>query len=148
MPDMPKDSGPWRRLAQYVEERRGARGWTQADVARRGDFSIDRVQELEKGERTKYRVLTLGSLERGLEWAPGSVYAVLRGEEPTPLELGREAAPQPMAAGHIELSGGATVTPPSKDEEVIRARRRPEWTEEEYQARLRIARELFEDEDE
>lgn len=86
MRDMTTDGGAWLRLAQRVVEERAAHGWTQADVADRGGFSVDRLQEIERGQRTAYRPTTLGALERGLYWRHGSVRRVLAGEEPVTTE--------------------------------------------------------------
>jgi len=83
---MPTDPAAWQRLAQHVVDRRGSRGWTQADVAERGGISKDRIQEIEKGVLTSYRPTTIGGLERGLEWEAGSVRDVLNGGAATPLE--------------------------------------------------------------
>lgn len=76
----------WQRLADQVVRRRGALGLTQAEVAHRGPLSLDRVQAIEGARSSKYRAGTIAALERALEWAYGSVQAILAGGEPTPLE--------------------------------------------------------------
>lgn len=56
------------------------------DIAVRGQLSLDRVQAIEARRTTKYAGRTLAALERGLEWAPGSVRRILAGGEPTEAE--------------------------------------------------------------
>lgn len=72
-----------RRLRDAVAERRADRAWTQAQVADRGDLSVDRIQAIESERAGHLRYATLRRLEAGLDWAPGSVLAVIRGETPT-----------------------------------------------------------------
>lgn len=76
------DESPWERLAAAVVARRNERGWTQVEVASRGDLSLDRLQAIEGVRATSYRPKTMQALERGLEWMPGSVARVLAGAEP------------------------------------------------------------------
>lgn len=83
---MADEQGPWERLAAAVVARRNARGWTQVEVANRGDLSLDRLQAIEGVRATSYRPKTMQALERGLEWRTGSVARVLAGDEPEEVE--------------------------------------------------------------
>lgn len=73
----------WKLLAERAVRRRAELGLSQVEVAQRGPLSLDRLQNIEGAKRTRYRLSTLLALERALDWASGSVEAVLAGGEPT-----------------------------------------------------------------
>jgi hypothetical protein len=68
-----------------VKERRELHGWTQLDVATRGELSLDRVQSIESVRTDRYSGRTLSKFERGMRWEPGSVRSVLDGGDPVPM---------------------------------------------------------------
>ncbi|MCP3805422.1 helix-turn-helix domain-containing protein [Allokutzneria sp. A3M-2-11 16] len=76
----------WSRVADEARSRREARGWSQLEVAARGSIGLDTVQAIEAARRVSYRGRTLDGLERGLDWRPGSIEAILRGGKPTGTE--------------------------------------------------------------
>lgn len=74
----------WVRLADYVINRRTELGYDSQDALAVGaDVSLKTINRLENG--TAVSSTTLGKIERGLRWAPGSVRAVLAGGAPTEL---------------------------------------------------------------
>lgn len=89
----------WQRLGRMLERRRGELGYGFRQRARfardSGGPSVKTISRLEKGERGGYPESTIGAVETLYRWVPGSVEAVLRGGEPTPMPLapprGREA---------------------------------------------------------
>lgn len=123
----------WRRLADTVVRRRAELNLTQADVAQRGQISIDRVQNIEGAKRTTYRLGTLAALERALEWAPGSVQAILDGDDPTPLTT--PAAALPRAGESIARSNAILA---ELEERLDRLRRADEREQEAALAMLRV----------
>lgn len=73
-----------RRLADYVINRRVELEYgSQEELAVAADVSAKTVNRLEGG--TKVASATLGKIERALKWKPGSMRAILAGDEPTPL---------------------------------------------------------------
>ncbi|HEX3783697.1 MAG TPA: hypothetical protein VHX38_28880 [Pseudonocardiaceae bacterium] len=76
------NSRDWVRLADYVINRRAELGYGgQEALADAAGFSVKTVTRIEGG--TAVSSSTLGKLERGLRWMPGSVRAVLAGGLPT-----------------------------------------------------------------
>lgn len=79
--------GEWSRLAQHVVSRRRELGYLrQIDLAKASTLGMRTLGSIETGERTQYNRSTLAALEQGLQWEPGSIDAVLDGDEPTPRE--------------------------------------------------------------
>jgi hypothetical protein len=76
----------WKRLAAYIKDRRDALDMTQGDVRAAGGPSVTTLQKLELAARTAYRRGTLTAVDRALKWRPGSSRAILKGDEPTPLD--------------------------------------------------------------
>lgn len=60
-------------------------------------LSIRTLNNIENARRTSYDGSTVALLERGLQWEPGSVEAILAGGEPTPVQ-----AIQPRSAEELE----------------------------------------------
>ena len=87
---MTDDPGP---LARAVKKRRLELGLRQGDLAVRGGPALATVGLIEKGKMRNPRPLTLGGLDRALEWVSGSAEAVLVGDEPIPL---RSGGPEPV----------------------------------------------------
>lgn len=104
---MTEDVGP---LARAVRSRRLELGLRQADLAGRGGPALATVGLIESGRERSPRPLTLGGLDRALDWKSGSAAAVLRGEDPVPFE-------QPPARPGLSVVG-ATVEPDVDEEEV------------------------------
>jgi hypothetical protein len=77
--------GNWKLLAEHAARRRAELGLSQIEVAHRGPLSLDRVQSIEGAKSARYRLGTLLALERALDWAEGSVEAVLAGGDPAPV---------------------------------------------------------------
>lgn len=71
-----------------VRVRRRELGLTALDVQAAGGPSISSLSNMERGLKPldSYRPGHLTRLETALRWAPGSVAALRRGEEPTPLD--------------------------------------------------------------
>lgn len=90
----------WLRVAQHVVDRRAALGLRQADLAAAGKISVASVQDVEGGAKTRYRPTTLGGIERGLRWKPGSIKAILAGGEPSPVVAGESDAPPVTQVHH------------------------------------------------
>lgn len=88
----------WRRLAAAVIARREELDLTQEDVRQKGGPSTATMRLIEGALQTSYRGVILARLERALEWEPGSVRAILRGGEPTPLRHAQEGPDEPAGA--------------------------------------------------
>ena len=54
-----------------LKELRLARGWSQAELARRAGLDVATVSRLETGRRKNPRLETLGSLAKALDCDPG-----------------------------------------------------------------------------
>ena len=82
----------WNRLAACVVRRRAELdGMTQEDLATISGLSVFQIQAIENMRAKNPRVRTIVALDKALQWEPGSVEAILAGDEPTPL-------PEPPAA--------------------------------------------------
>ncbi|MFC3347336.1 hypothetical protein ACFOOM_07780 [Streptomyces echinoruber] len=95
---------PLVRLAQRVERRIAELALEYAEVCRRAGISDETLGKIRKG--IKARGSTYLKLERALEWAPGSISAILAGGEPTPLDThaDRRAAVKEEAAASAARS--------------------------------------------
>ena len=93
------DNEDWGRLARLAKQRRNDLGLTQLELASKASLSIDRIQSIENARVTSYSPRTLAKLERGLDWEPGSIRAILAGDDPKPVAKRGEYDPQP---GEIE----------------------------------------------
>lgn len=83
---------PPERLDSVMNERRLKLRMNWREVAKAADISYEALRAIRKGS---YRPteLTARALDEALRWAPGSVYAVLDGGEPTPIQA-QAALPQ------------------------------------------------------
>jgi hypothetical protein len=98
------------RLAQYIERRIAALALEYAEVCRRADISDETLGKIRKG--MKARGSTYLKLERALEWAQGSIAAILEGGEPTPRDDAeparepgdRQAGQPPTLSQELELA--------------------------------------------
>lgn len=80
-------SEQWKRLGRAVEERRLSAALhfaTQDQLAALAGVSRRTLTTLETGGRVRRATLT--RIEHALDWAPGSVDALLSGGDPTPVE--------------------------------------------------------------
>lgn len=68
-----------------MDQRRIDLRLTWEQVAKNGEVSYEAVRAFRAGQPT-IRRLTARGIEVGLQWAPGSIDAVLSGGEPTPEE--------------------------------------------------------------
>lgn len=98
------------RLARYMEDRALDLGLTWREVAKRADISIETLRLLRTGEDGA-RPLTMRAVDAALEWVPGSVQNILRGEEPEDLFTPEERRalriyPHSIAKGIAEREGG------------------------------------------
>lgn len=107
MCDMALLRGDMRRLADRVEQRRGELGLTQRDVQAVGGPSPATMSLIEGAQRESIQVGVAGKLERALQWAAGSVRAILAGGEPTPLE--GAAAREPATLGGLTAATGSVL---------------------------------------
>jgi predicted GIY-YIG superfamily endonuclease len=76
------EDAAWSVLGAVVRERRIELGMTQTSVARAAKLDVALVRSVERVEKTDYPAAALAALEGALDWHPGSVEAVLRGEVP------------------------------------------------------------------
>ena len=97
---MPSD-----RLGAAVRLRRKQLKLTQADVAERGGLGVTTVRGIENNRLCQPTGSTQRALERGLEWLPGSVDAILKGGAPRTQETAPPVAP---AGRHV-------IRPPRTD---------------------------------
>jgi transcriptional regulator with XRE-family HTH domain len=80
------DQGDWGRLGDAIVTRRVRLGMPiQKQFVDHSQLSQRILSDLERGKRTSYEPSTLARLEQALNWAPGSVQAVLVGGDPQPL---------------------------------------------------------------
>lgn len=95
------------RLAQAVEERRAAlRDRSYDEIHAAGGPSTTTMTKIRLARPPAPQTRTLDALDRGLDWEPGSAYAVLwHGEEPRPIHpaLGGE-----VAGRVLDLMGGGS----------------------------------------
>ncbi|MDF1705049.1 MAG: helix-turn-helix domain-containing protein [Aeromicrobium sp.] len=76
-------SDEYARLGRLIRERRDRLGLTQADLASRGGPSTTTMSKVEYGKLIPIPRQTRAKIEASLDWAPGSVIAVIEGGEPT-----------------------------------------------------------------
>lgn len=91
-------SNEWQRVARLVIRRRVDLGYhQQSEFASSAGLSIRTLNNIENSRRQSYDGSTIALLERGLEWEPGSIDAILAGGEP---------------AIHVAAAAGDDVTIP------------------------------------
>lgn len=72
----------WERLGREVARRREQLNLTQVDVAQRGGPSVATLTAIENNRSGRLSKRLRQSLEKAIEWEPGSVDAVLSGQAP------------------------------------------------------------------
>lgn len=82
----------WPNVAKRMKQRRLALGLTVEAAAERADISIPQWDVMENARRERFRTSSLRGIERALQWSPGSVDALLEGQDiyeepPAPPEL-------------------------------------------------------------
>jgi transcriptional regulator with XRE-family HTH domain len=65
------------RLARAVTARRAVLGWTQPRLASAAGVSVDAVRRVERAHTVRPAAATLGGLDRGLRWLPGTARRIL-----------------------------------------------------------------------
>jgi hypothetical protein len=87
----------WDELAKVVRDRRRALNLTQVEVTERGGPSVGTQQGIETGRASRLSKRLRRSLERAIEWEPGSIDRVLAGGRPQPLGGSDAAVAVPVA---------------------------------------------------
>lgn len=100
------------RLAQLVRARRKALRLTQELVNERGGPSTATLRLIEAGKPTDFRRGTTDQLEKALEWATGSVAAVLDGGDPVPSQ-GGAPTPRSESVGGRPQDDGVLLSVPA-----------------------------------
>jgi hypothetical protein len=77
--------GPHERLDEALEARRIELGMEWVDVAEAAGRSAETIRSWRRGE-SRPRAVNKRKLERAMNWAAGSIDAVLAGDNPVPLE--------------------------------------------------------------
>jgi hypothetical protein len=118
------DKQSQQRLARAVKTRRAELKLRQQDLTGRGGPSKASLYNIENAAAVDFADQTIADLERSLDWATGSVAAILRGEEPTALP-----APEPETESggiQVEYLGWRLTLHPragATREEISRARK-------------------------
>ena len=81
------DPEAWKAVGARIRARRMELRMTIEEVAEEGDTSPVSVSNLETGERTSYRLLTLARVAKGLGWTGDSIPKMLDGGEPGALTM-------------------------------------------------------------
>lgn len=76
------DPAAWKEVGDRLRARRMELRMTIEEVAEKGDTSPVSVSNLEAGERTSYRLLTLSRVASGLGWQFDAIPTMLAGGEP------------------------------------------------------------------
>lgn len=100
---------PFERLDEAMNRRRLTLRMNWRQVADAAEISYTALRAIRRGE---YRPteLTAQALDHALQWAPGSVYAILDGGDPTPLEA-QAAVQAPQEPQEAEAQPGAAISP-------------------------------------
>ena len=79
----------WKRVGQELQKQRARLGYPKRSswVRHLGVTQPRTIEDLENGRRDNYTTATLAQIEGWYHWAPGSIQAVLQGEDPTLLGL-------------------------------------------------------------
>ena len=88
---MARLTGDLQRLGRYVSDRVAELGLTQEQVQELGGPSPATLRLIMSGGRKSLQPSSVGGLERALQWASGSVRAILAEGEPTPLTSAEQA---------------------------------------------------------
>jgi hypothetical protein len=104
-------SESWLRLGHVLETRRGELGYGFRQRARfveerGGKISVKTISRLEKGERGSYPPSTIGTVEAMYQLSPGSIEAILRGEEPNMMLLAPRTGRNPITSPDTPPTAG------------------------------------------
>ncbi len=77
------------RARRAVQAELAAAGWNPADLAKRADLDPGTVDDFVSGDRW-IKIRTQGRIEQALGWAPGTMAAIVEGEEPPAVGAGRQ----------------------------------------------------------
>lgn len=105
---------PFERLDEAMNRRRIQLRMNWREVADAAGISYTALRAIRKGEY-KPTELTARGLDDALRWAPGSVYAILGGGEPTPL------AGEPQGEGSASARTGTAFSPGEALRRVVRS---------------------------
>lgn len=97
----------WQRVGFKVKQRRAELGLDQKQLVEGTGISVSVLQDIENGNRERYRELTIGRLERLLGWQPGSILAIAQGRDASPAQSLQDAADE--LAGALNVSGASYV---------------------------------------
>ena len=130
----------WHRLGQLVTARRVALGYRRReDLTTAFDGVSQRtLGDIETARKAGYHRNTLATLEHALQWAPGSIQAILTGGEPTPAPASANYIPSPITQHLADAAAYADTHP--VDPALIRVMRSPDLTDEQ---KARIMRSLI-----
>jgi transcriptional regulator with XRE-family HTH domain len=127
----------WQRLGRIIVDRRIELGYRRReDLGATLGVSIRTLGDIETGRRDRYHANTIGSLENALQWAPGSINAILAGGEPAP----RPAHHTRASAEEIGLTDEVSATVESDDDPVVRIMADPRLTQ---QQKAQVIRQLI-----
>ncbi|WP_225080491.1 MULTISPECIES: helix-turn-helix transcriptional regulator [unclassified Streptomyces] len=101
---------PYERLDEAMNQRRLQLRMNWRQVAEAADMSYTALRAIRRGE---YRPaeLTARALDDVLQWTHGSVYAVLAGRDPVPVETQAAEASQGCGSGAPAAESPSTVRP-------------------------------------
>jgi len=99
----------WPALAAAIKQRRKTLRYSQEGLAEAADLSRSTIQKLEWATAENIERETEVKLERGLQWAPGSVAAILADGVPTVI-VGPESAYPPPQDPYQPLSDRLPVS--------------------------------------
>lgn len=77
---METDEG-WRKAGEAVRDERGARHWTQQDLAAQADLDVSVIQDIELGRGGGRAPTSLSRVDKAFGWAPGRLRRIATGEE-------------------------------------------------------------------
>ncbi|GAA3027751.1 hypothetical protein [Streptosporangium longisporum] len=103
----------WARLGRQVRQRRQQLDMTQQGLAAAGAPSVTVISKIEGARPGPYDGKIIVRLERALQWAPGSIDAILNGGEPSPVD---KDATSPLEIATVKAAipqAAETVIPPS-----------------------------------
>jgi transcriptional regulator with XRE-family HTH domain len=93
----------WERLGREVARRREQLHLTQVDVVQRGGPSVATLTAVENNRAGRLSKRLRLALEKAIEWEPGSVDAVLSGQDPRAAAASKVPGPTPAPSADAEI---------------------------------------------